>query len=425
MNVYYDISIMDREKLKQLVLEQSQIKNPPDTIPRELQTDINRLREVPTIVIISGIRRSGKSTLMHQIRSEYIDDSYYVNFDDERFVNFTVDDFQVLYEVLIELFGDRNIFFFDEIQNIKIWERFVRRLHDYGKKIYVTGSNASMLSRELGTHLTGRNIPFSLYLFSFKEFLQFKKFSYPSLNRLTTKQKSMLKRFFNEYLEKGGFPEYLQTEKIEYLKSVYENILYRDIITRYNLPHEKPIKEVIYYVVSNIGKEISFNNLKKLTNLSSATTIREYFEYLENSYLAFLIPRYNPSIKKQIYYNKKVYFIDAAMAKILGFRTSDDLGRTLENIVFLHLKRKNKEIYFHKEKYECDFVIREGITIREAIQVTNQLHDNMEREMNGLLEALQTYKLSKGLILTSDYEDEIVEKKKKIIIKPVWKWLLE
>jgi hypothetical protein len=416
---------MDREKLKQLLLEQSQIKLPQDTIPRELQTYISKFRDTPFIIIISGIRRSGKSTLLHQTRLEYENNNYYVNFDDERFVDFTVDDFQTLYEILIELFGDKDIFFFDEIQNIKIWERFVRRLHESGKKIYVTVSNASMLSRELGTHLTGRNVSFSIYPFSFKEFLQLKKYSYGSLNRLTTKQKSILKRYFNEYLEKGGFPEYLQTEKKEYLKSLYENILYRDIITRYHLPQEKPIKEVVFYSASNIGKEISYNNLRKLTNLSSATTIREYFEYLENSYLAFLIPRYNPSLKKQIYYNKKIYFIDTAMAKILGFRASDDLGRMLENIVFLQLKRKNKEIYFHKNKYECDFVIRKGTHISEAIQVTYRLDENKEREINGLLEALRTYKLKEGLLLTSEIEDEIVEGKRKIIIKPIWKWLLE
>jgi len=416
---------MDREKLKQLLLEQSQIKIPQDTIPRELQTYISEFRDTPFIVIISGIRRSGKSTLLHQTRSEYENNNYYVNFDDERFVDFTVDDFQTLYEILIELFGDKNIFFFDEIQNIKIWERFVRRLHESGKKIYVTGSNASMLSRELGTHLTGRNVSFSIYPFSFKEFLQLKKYSYGSLNRLTTKQKSMLKRYFNEYLEKGGFPEYLQTEKKEYLKSLYENILYRDIITRYHLPQEKPIKEVVFYSASNIGKEISYNNLRKLANLSSATTIREYFEYLENSYLAFLIPRYNPSLKKQIYYNKKIYFIDTAMAKILGFRASDDLERMLENIVFLQLKRKNKEIYFHKNKYECDFIIRKGTRISEAIQVTYRFDENKVREINGLLEALRTYKLKEGLLLTSEIEDEIVEGKRKIIIKPIWKWLLE
>lgn len=416
---------MDREKIKQILVEQNQIKIKENTILRELITKIRKFQKEKFIIIISGIRRSGKSTLLYQMKSEYLNDSYYVNYDDERFIQFTIDDFQTLYEILIELFGNKQIFIFDEIQNIKGWERFVRRLHDAGKKIYVTGSNASMLSRELGTHLTGRHIIFSLYPFSFKEFLKFKQHPIKSLDRLTTEQKGILKKFFNEYLEKGGFPEYLQTEKEEYLKFVYENIIYRDIITRYNLPHEKTIKEVVYYAVSNIGKEISFNKLRKLTQLSSATTIREYFEYLENSYLTFLISRYNRSLKKQIYYNKKVYLIDTGITKILGFRTSDDVGRMLENIVFLHLKRQNKEIYFHKEKYECDFVIRKGIQITQAIQVTHNLQENRDREFNGLLEALHMYKLKEGLILTSDLEEEIIENKKKIIIKPVWKWLLE
>ena len=416
---------MDREKLKQLLIEQNQIKDIKSMTTRELISTISKFQQTPFIVFISGIRRSGKSTLLHQMKSDYLKDSYYVNFDDERFIQFTINDFQSLHEILIELFGNKNIFLFDEIQNIKSWERFIRRLHDAGKKIYVTGSNASMLSRELGTHLTGRHINFSLYPFSFKEFLQFKQHYFGSLNKLTTEQKGILKKFFNEYLEKGGFPEYLQTEKEEYLKVVYENILYRDIITRYNLSNEKTIKEVVYYAVSNVGKEISFNSLRKLTQLTSATTIREYFEYLENSYLTFLISRYNRSLKKQIYYNKKVYFIDTGMVKILGFRGSDDIGRILENVVFLQLKRLNKEIYFHKEKCECDFVIRKGIAIIEAIQVTHNLQENKDREINGLLEALHTYKLKEGLLLTSEQEGEITKNKKKIIIKPVWKWLLE
>jgi len=415
---------MEREKIKQIIVEQNQIKLKENTIPRELTTIIKKFQKEKFILIISGIRRSGKSTLLHQMR-EHLKDSYYVNFDDDRFVRFKIDDFQTLYEILVELFGTKKIFIFDEIQNIKGWERFVRRLYDNGKKIYVTGSNASMLSRELGTHLTGRHITFSLYPFSFKEFLKFKQHSIKSPDRLTTEQKGTLKKFFNEYLEKGGFPEYLQTDKKEYLKVVYENILYRDIITRYNLPHEKTIKEVVYYAVSNIGKEISFNRIRKLTQLTSATTIREYFEYFENSYLTFLIPRYSRSLKKQIYYNKKVYFIDTGMAKILGFRTSDDLGRMLENIVFLHLKRQNKEIYFHKEKHECDFVIKEGIQITEAIQVTHDLTEKRNRGIDGILEALNKYKLKEGLILTSDQDEEIIENKKKIIIKPIWKWLLE
>jgi predicted AAA+ superfamily ATPase len=425
INVNTDTKSMEHEKIKQLLLEQSQPLKDTHIIPREISDNINKFTETPFILIISGIRRSGKSTLLAQIRSDNPTDSYYVNFDDERFVQFSVNDFQSLYETLIELFGTKNIFLFDEIQNIKGWERFIRRLHDERKKIYITGSNASMLSRELGTHLTGRYISFSLYPFSFKEFLRFKHHSHPNLQRLTTEQKSLLKKLFNEYLEKGGLPEYLQTDKKEYLKILYENILYRDIITRYNLPNERTIKEVVYFAVSNIGKEISFNSLRKLTGLTSATTIKEYFEYLENSYLTFLVPRYNPSLKKQIYYNKKIYFIDTAIAKILGFRTSNDTGRMLENLVFLQLKRENKEIFFHKEKYECDFLIRNGASIVEALQVTQNLSENREREIQGLLEALNQYNLSQGFILTTDHEEIIHRNGKKIIIQPIWKWLLQ
>ena len=418
-------SYMDADLIKQILIEHDQLSIKDHLIPRELTERIKDFSEDKFIIIISGIRRSGKSTVLQQMRSTQLKESYYVNFDDERFFHFTVDDFQKLYELLIELFGTKHIFVFDEIQNISGWERFARRLHDAGKKIYVTGSNASMLSKELGTHLTGRNIVFSLYPFSFKEFLRFNQYNFPSINRLTTEQKGIIKKLFNEYVEKGGFPEYLQTEKKEYLSFVYENILYRDIITRYNLPNEKTIKEVVYFAVSNIGKEISFNQLRKLTGLSSATTIREYFEYLENSYLTFLIPRFNPSLKKQIYYHKKVYFIDTGMAKTLGFRTKNDWGRMLENLVFLQLKRQNKEIYFHREKYECDFVIREGINVTQAIQVTHTLNGNRDRELNGLREALTLYKLEEGLILTTDEEDEFMMDKKKIVVKPIWKWLLE
>ncbi len=415
---------MDADLIKQILLEQDQFITKDDLIPRELTESINEFKKEKFIIIISGIRRSGKSTILQQMRRDFLKDSYYVNFDDERFFHFTVEDFQLLHELLIELFGNKDVFVFDEIQNIVGWERFVRRLYDVGKKIYVTGSNASMLSRELGTHLTGRNIVFSLYPFSFKEFLTFKTYPVFSLDRLSTDQKGMLKKLFNEYVKNGGFPEYLQTEKKEYLRFVYENILYRDIITRYNLSNEKTMKEVVYFAVSNIGKEMSFNQLRKITQLSSATTIREYFEYLENSFILFLIPRFNRSVKKQIYYHKKVYFIDSGMAKTLGFRTDDDWGRMLENLVFLQLKRKQKEIYFHKEKYECDFVIRDGINITQAIQVTHKLNGNRDRELTGLLEALKKYKLHEGLILTSDQEDEFVIDKKRIVVQPIWKWLL-
>ncbi len=410
---------MERNALRDILLMQNH-KFKEQYVSRTIMDKINDYKKTQFVIIISGVRRCGKSTLMNQLRN---DDCYYVNFDDERFISFSVDDFQTLYELLIELFGEKDIFLFDEIQNISGWERFVRRLHNDQKKIYVTGSNASMLSRELGTHLTGRNISLQLYPFSFKEFLEFKGYKSPSF--LTSVEKSKIKGIFNEYLVDGGFPEYLQTGKEEYLKNVYENVLYRDIITRYRLTKEKPIKETVYFAVSNIGKEISFNTIKLLTGLTSTTTIKEYFEYLENSYLVFLMSRYDPSLKKQAYYNKKTYFIDNGMAKVIGFNISENRGRLLENAVFLTLKRENLEIYFHHGKKECDFLIRQGTKIVKAIQVTCNLGENKGREIDGLLEALKCYGLSEGLILTMDDEMEINKDGKRIIVMPAWKWMLE
>lgn len=414
---------MNKEQLRDILLLQNEkITEEEFLIERELLKKIAEFEDTPFVIIISGVRRCGKSTLLKQIRP---DDSYYINFDDERFVSFSVDDFQQMYEMLIELFGEQKKFFFDEIQNIKGWERFVRRLHSQKNKIYVTGSNASMLSKELGTHLTGRHIALELFPFSFREYLRFKNYELKELDRLTSIEKSKIKNIFLEFLDKGGFPEYLQTGKTEYLQSLYENILYRDIIVRYKLRSEKPLKVTAHFAASNVGKELSFNSIKNLTGLTSATTVKEYFQYLENSYLMFLLPMYSDSLKKQIYNNKKVYCIDSKLVETVGFRFSQDRGRILENTVFLQLKRQRKEIYYHREKKECDFVIKEGNAIVAVMQVTWSLDDeNKKREIDGLMDALNSYDLDEGLILTFDQEDEFEKDDKHIVITPVWKWLL-
>ena len=166
------------------------------------------------------------------------------------------------------------------------------------------------------------------------------------------------------------------------------------------------------------------HNLGTNIGLTNQTSIKEYFSYLENSYLCFMISRYDASLKKQIYYAKKAYYIDQAISYLLGFHNSSDYGRILENIVFIELLRRNKEIYFHKGKQECDFVIREGIKITQAIQVTKVLNSNRERKIKGLLEAMKQYKLKEGLILTKDQEESFIVEKKKVFVIPLWKWLL-
>ena len=413
---------MDRSLLKDVLLTQAKRAGEERLVPRTLFSKIKELSGTPFIIIISGVRRSGKSTLLQELRS---DNSYYINFDDDRLVKFSLEDFQVMQELLIELYGEKNVFLFDEIQNIPGWERYVRRLHDQKKKIYISGSNASMLSRELGTHLTGRNISLRLFPFSFAEYLLWGGVSL-KIDNLTSTEKSVLKKAYNEYLSDGGFPEYVKSKKEEYVRSLYENIIYRDIITRYSLSSEKPIKEAVYYIASNIGKEISYNTLKNFTGLTSATTIREYLEYLENSYVAFLVPKYSPSLKKQSYASKKVYLIDTCLARILGFRPSEDKGRMMENAVFLSLKREHDEIFYHKDKKECDFIVRLQGKISLAVQVTAVLSEsNRERETQGLIEALEKYRLDKGTIITEDQEGELIIANKKISIAPIWRWLIE
>jgi hypothetical protein len=284
-----------------------------------------------------------------------------------------------------------------------------------------------MLSKELGTHLTGRNIVVNLYPFSFYDYLSFSGFKLEKNDLFKTNKKALIKKHFNEYLKIGGFPEYLKTKNNDYLKNFYDNIVYRDVFARYNLSNERTLKDLVYFIVSNIGLEISYNNLRNMLNLSNPVTIKEYLQYFENSFLLFTINRFNYSLKKQIYSSKKVYFIDNGFANTISFKFSEDYGELLENLVFLELKRRGEEIYFYKERQECDFVLRKGYEIYEAIQVSKNLYDKdtRKREIEGLLEPLDTFELNQGLILTEDEESEEVISGKKIIIKPIWKWILE
>ncbi len=419
---------INRQLLRDVIVDQSKASLDPGSIPREKFNDLVRFSKTGQVIIISGLRRCGKSTLLQQIRAENSEVDYYLNFDDDRLCQFTLEDFQQLLEVFIELFGVQKTCYFDEIQNIQGWERFVRRLHDEKYSIFVTGSNASMLSKELGTHLTGRHLQLELFPFSFREYLLYKKKKQDYvIDRLTTAQKGVLKSHWNKYLKVGGLPEYFKMQQKEYLHYLYEGILYRDIITRYSLSKEKTLKELCFYLASNVSMEVSFNSLRKLLHVGSPRTISEYCGYLENAYLIFLVPRYNRSLKKQIHFNKKIYFSDTALAEAIGFRWSEDRGRMLENSVFLELRRRGGNIYFHKEKNECDFLLREGLKIKKAIQVTVHLDNEKTRtrEFLGIKEAIETYGLKEGFILTDNTEGvETINTsrgKKKIWIVPVWK----
>ncbi len=415
---------MKSSDLKTVIVEQNKLPIEPRLIAREAFQEVEAWQKEAAVTVITGLRRCGKSTLLRQLRERH--PGYYLNFDDERLVAFRVEDFQKTDEIFHELFGERNIYYFDEIQNVEGWERFVRRLHDSRKKVCVTGSNARLLSRELGTRLTGRHLPCTLYTFSFGEFLQFKNIEIASDDFFTTAGRAKLKRAFNLYFEFGGMPEFVKTENRNYIKTLYENILYRDVLVRHGITNEKTMKELMLFTLSNIGKQVSFNKLASVLALKSPTTVKEYYHYLENSYLAVLLSKFSHSLQKNIYANKKIYLVDHGFAGVLGFRLSDDHGRFLENVVLVELLRRKKELFYFQEKHECDFVVKQGRAMREAIQVCYEINeDNQAREFDGLLEAMQACRLSEGILLTYDQEDETTSAGKKIRILPVWKWVLE
>ena len=216
-----------------------------------------------------------------------------------------------------------------------------------------------------------------------------------------------------------------------YLKVLVDSILYRDIVTRYQIRDDLALKETAYYAASNIGKKVSFTKLSQLLGLSNAITVKHYFSHLESVYLMFLIRRYDPSLKKQLANTKVMYGIDSALCRLIGFRPTDDEGRFLENIVFLELKRRQHEIFFHKGKKGCDFLLRNGTVITHAIQVSKQMSnpETRQRELAGLADALAHYPDAEGFILTEDEQATVNLKQSdgrnvEIRIIPIWKWLL-
>lgn len=422
--------MMKKSVLKQIILDQKetfQVKG--KIISREGENAFESFLNKENILIISGVRRCGKSTLLHQIRDHQDEGDYFINFDDERLTSFKLEDFQILLESFIELFGEQRHFYFDEIQNIQGWERFARRLHDNQYLIYITGSNAAMLSSELGTHLTGRYYQKELFPFSYKEYLNF--IEYPDTKIQTSIAKSKIQKTLFEYLQHGGFPGYLKNLQRDYLIDLYQGILYRDVVARYKMTMVNQLKEIVYFVASNIGKCISYGKIKQMLQIGNVTTVKNYFDYLKEAYLIFTVSKFDFSVKRQLLAPKKIYFIDSAMAQTIGFRFSEDIGRIIENTVYLQLRRLQKEIFYHANQYECDFVIREHGRITQAIQVTQDLADEKtkKREIRGLCEAMQCYQLKEGLILTLDEEDYIVIEEEnnaryEIFIQPISKWLL-
>lgn len=411
-----------KDTLRQLIADQQKHSNVQDTVERNIDPKLLRGKE---IVVISGIRRCGKSVLLQQIRAKKKEKDYYINFDDDRLALFSLENFQDLYEVFIEFFGKQKTYYLDEIQNISGWERFVRRLYDEGSKVFVTGSNANLLSRELGTHLTGRYIQIELFPFSFSEYLNIKKVKWDKVSVNSTETKVSLIKHFKNYMLDGGFPQYIKNKNHNYLKSLYDSILYKDVMVRHKLTNEREMQELMLYLASNVAKPFSYNKLTQIIGVKHSQTVKNYVSFIESTYLIQQVSKYDHSLSKQMANAKKVYFVDNSICNKLAFNVSENSGRLLENLVYVALRRKHQQIFYYSNKNECDFVVKDGTKITNCYQVCYTLNENnSERELKGAISCASELGLKKATIITLEQEKKMNVEGIQIRIIPVWKWLL-
>jgi predicted AAA+ superfamily ATPase len=355
----------------------------------------NALSEIPIAdsfaTIITGIRRCGKSTLLLQLLRRDYQDAIYLNFDDIRLSGFEAGDLVRLHRE-IEKRGIK-VLFFDEIQAVKGWETYINQLLREGYKVFITGANASMLSIELGTHLTGRHLSMELFPFSYSEFTRFKK--------LNNGENTLM-----DYLKEGGIPEYLKTGASVVLNTLVDDILMRDIAVRHAIRDILSLRQLTAFLITNIGNPVSANKLVGMFDIKSPATFLEYFSFLKDAYLLEFVPMFSHSLKAQARNPKKVYVMDLGIYTANAVSASDNKGRRLENLVFLHLRRKYKHIFYYKDRGECDFITMEKNALKEAIQVCLTIDDeNFEREYNGLLVAMRNLGIREGSIVTLNQND--------------------
>ncbi|MEK6972553.1 MAG: ATP-binding protein [archaeon] len=413
--------------------------------PSVLERDISVNLAHDFITTITGPRRAGKTFLCFQTIKGLLgagipkSNILYINFEDEKLLGANVTDLDKLLDAFFELSEiqkDRSIYLFlDEIQNISQWDVWVRRMHDMNKgiKLILTGSSSKLLSKEISTRLRGRTINTEVFPLSFKEYLKWKKVSFNLKTISHSKDRFKVKKEFKEYLLGGGYPAILVNlgiEKETILQGYFQSMIFKDIIERNRIKEIKKIKILANLIFDSVTKEISYNRLSnRLKDLGfklSKNTVIEYLSYFEDAYLFFQNLKFEYSLAKQLGSIKKVYCIDNGLLNAVSFKFSEDIGKLLENVVFIQLKRDNYDVFYHRGINECDFILRKKNKVIEAIQVAKELNeDNKKREIAGLLEAMKMHRLRKGLLLTEGLEDRLKINGKIIEIKPVWKWLLQ
>lgn len=426
------------EKLKKILHEWAEHKV-PHLYTRDFDYSLLSNNEILSII---GARRTGKTYLCYQL-VEYLkktlpyDNIIYINFEDERLYPLKGDELTLLWDICPELFSidySKKIYLFiDEIQNAENWSKWARRITEQNKnlKLIITGSSSRLLSREISTELRGRTLSFTVFPLSFPEYLNACNIQYERKNILYSKQAPIIKKHFNNYFKSGGFPAVIESpQPEELLKEYFKVMFYRDLVERNSVKNIKLFEDYLTLLIDQTASCFSISQTaKKLSEFGysfSKNTLSNFSKYAQDAFLLLETRKYSYKIKEQLRDPKKIYTIDHGLVKAIRFSFSDDTGKMLKNIAYIALRRKTDEIYYHKGKKECDFIITEKGKVVNAIQVSKILHEpkTRKREIEGLLEAINQYQLKEGLILTEDESGEIKEGNITIRIQPLWFWLL-
>lgn len=431
-----------KEKLK-LILQEWLEYNLPDTYTRNFDMSYLKHDEILSII---GARRAGKTHLCYQIIKELRKNTnipphniLYINFEDERLYPLNGDELTLLLDIYLEAFDvdmEKQVYLFvDEIHNIDNWSKWARRINERYKniKLIITGSSAKLLSREIATELRGRTISFNIFPLSFAEYVSANNITFNPKKILYSQERFKIKKLFNNYVQNGGFPatfNALQPEKL--LKEYYEVMFYRDIVERHRVTNIKLLEDYLALLIDQTACKFSISKtavkLQEFGYSFSKSTLSNFLNYAEESQLIFPVKKYSFKLREQMRSPQKIYTIDHGLLQTIRFGFMENIGRLLENIVYLELRRSNeaKNIFYYQENKECDFLTQQKNKVTNAIQVSQNISsaETKKREIEGLLEAMQALNLKSGWILTEDEKDSIKVNGCLIEVVPIWYWLL-
>jgi hypothetical protein len=381
---------------------------PPDPeVRRDLAAGL-RLR-ASHATVLTGVRRCGKSTLQAQLMRR-ARQPFYCNFEDTRLFGMAPADFPAFLGVLDAVATPRSAVFLDEVQEVPEWQRLVRALLDRGRTVCVTGSNASLLGKELGSKLTGRHLSYEVFPFSYSEFLAFTGRD-PSAASL------------GAFLDDGGLPSFLKDRQELVLQALLRDIIHRDVAARHGLRETTHVMNLALFLFANTGQPLSFQSLTKSLAVPTVGQTSRYVEHLIDAYLLCAVPKFSASFKKRVVAPAKYYAIDNGLRRANAPQAQPDRGPRLENAVALHLRRTTRGLCYASERglWECDFVTPDA-----AVQVCLELNpENRARELRGVVAGTRLRGRRRAIVVTLDQADRLVEDGVRIVVVPAWRWLTE